>query len=786
MGFLGNFGGNWDDCETGDRAPSGEFPAGSQVEHLYCAALWAGALVGNDTLVSTAVNGWQSTYELWPCSEPECGIHRRSNRNSDPYFHPDARSELEYVAIYTDTLTDDTWTGHDLWDRRLHIPLNLEITQTSYSWNTSRTDDFIIVNYDIENAGDSNLHDLYVGIYVDGDIGHISRDFDRFTDDICGFRRTVSSMAGHELRDTVNLAWIADNDGDPSFGNYDHNSATSVIGITPLRWPDQDAELAFNWWSANANPLLDWGPMREPGCDFGTGGRGVPEGDYGKYCVMSHPEIDYDQIFSATDYSILGWFPPAQVASTISRGCDIRFLLSAGPFDLHAGQSKPFSLAIVAGERFHQDPMNFENQMIRLNQRPDLFYYALSFQDVSRNAIMAGRVFDNPGVDTDGDGYFGRFRLIYDTTGGQETTDTFYYAGDGIPDLRVDMKLPAPRLRFSTADYSVTISWNGLDCEKHVDAITRVADFEGYNIYLGREPRIEQLALVSSHDLCNFAMLYWDDHTDEFIMRGHPLTLRELRELLDDSQFNPDDYPCSESGTGYEYDDRTYCFEPVGWNQSIAGWDDGAANNSSTCMRKPFAEGIEAGAITPEVDSLNSELWVRDIDPTTGDSVLYHKYYEYECTIDDLLPSVPHYLAVTAFDFGDISHDFDPTETSPLDNVVKLWPVYSARDVLRKGLEVRVYPNPYVSQNSDRASMSSDYHSGLVFADLPPGCNIQIYTVSGDLVKRLSHPSDCSETDSQLRWDMRNKEDREIKSGIFIYFVESEWGNQIGKFIVIR
>ncbi|MFH1892211.1 MAG: hypothetical protein ABIK83_05950, partial [Candidatus Zixiibacteriota bacterium] len=280
-GFFGSYGREMRDCETGLATPSAEFPAGSGIEHLHMAAIWIGAVVGNDTIVSVGADGWQIANELYPCSEANCGLERRSSRPSDMYYHKDAHADQEYIAVYTDTLVERTYTPDD-WSGREHIPLNIEITQHSYSWSVPHAEDFIIIDYDIRNIGPADLSEVYVGIYVDGDVG--SRFvYDRYYDDISGFRHTVPSSAGHGFEDTINLAYIADNDGDPAEGVFDEHSARSVAGIRFLKLPEEDMTASFNWWSLNGNSRFDWGPMMEAiRRNFGTGGQGVPEGDRNK------------------------------------------------------------------------------------------------------------------------------------------------------------------------------------------------------------------------------------------------------------------------------------------------------------------------------------------------------------------------------------------------------------------------------------------------------------------------------------------------------------------------
>ena len=58
FGCFGSQVGAYPDCETGEEAHSCEFPAGSKSNYLAFAALWVGAVVDHDTVVSTAF-GWR-------------------------------------------------------------------------------------------------------------------------------------------------------------------------------------------------------------------------------------------------------------------------------------------------------------------------------------------------------------------------------------------------------------------------------------------------------------------------------------------------------------------------------------------------------------------------------------------------------------------------------------------------------------------------------------------------------------------------------------------------------
>ena len=166
-----------------------------------------------------------------------------------------------------------------------------------------------------------------------------------------------------DLEDSINIAWTADNDGDPDrSGLFGATSATCVSGTRVVRSPNPELKFSFNWWVSNGDATLDWGPRRqENNRNFGTGGLGTPEGDKNKYYIMSVREFDYDQIFSAVDHSAEGWLPPpANIASNLADGYDTRYLFSFGPFDIAPGDTVPFTIGYIGGEGFHVKPDDFQ------------------------------------------------------------------------------------------------------------------------------------------------------------------------------------------------------------------------------------------------------------------------------------------------------------------------------------------------------------------------------------------------------------------------------------------
>ena len=392
-GYLGD---RRDAC-TGRTVPSLEFPINSGVEYNYAGGIWVGAVKGKDTLVSMAITGGSNVGgEFFARKYPEGDILERTNRpilrqppNSgcpDVHFTEDAVSEQDFIAVYSDTLGLSLNLGGE--SGRRHIPLGIEVTQKSYSWSTEFARDFILMEMQVRNVGGEVLKDVYMGIFMDQDVFGPTGTFQ---DDITGFTHSVPSPVGENFRDTLNLAWIADNDGDPQGGKYNAQSPTGVTGLRVVQAPG-NLRFSFNWWIRNVNTSRDWGPnKRNTEVTYSQGNLGTPHGDKEHYAIMSNGEFDYPQWESALDHSIDGWLPPPSnptLAADLADGFDTRYCLSFGPFILLPDSMLPLTFALIAGEDFHTDPDNFAKFWDPSDPQPWLDN--LNLDDFSLNALWAG------------------------------------------------------------------------------------------------------------------------------------------------------------------------------------------------------------------------------------------------------------------------------------------------------------------------------------------------------------------------------------------------------------
>ncbi len=784
------------DPMTGIWFSTGKYPAYTTHNYLTVANIWVGAVVDHDTLVSTS--GWSGEFQ---CSwEPYGGIQQQSIEPLNSYYSEDANSEQDMVVYYNDTLSDPDWVWPDPIDGRPHIPLGIEVKQSSYAWSFGYANDFILFDYEIKNIGHKFLKNTYIGIYFvgmasNGYSGLNTDKVDGSDDDLCGFLKTFPTEGTCGGDDTLNIVYTIDNDGHPNESDeFDRFSPTGVGGIRILRTPMEATELSFNWWIPNYDPVEDFGPRRlgVPGVPFRdmNGILGTPNGDKNKYYMMRNKEIDYDQIFTAQDHTNDGWLSKPKNASDIADGKWPDCLLSFGPFDLYPGQKLSFTMAYVCGENVHTAPENYEK--LFNPYYPDEFFHTLDFSELARNARWADRVFDNPGYDTNGDGYRGKFKvccidstILGDGTAICNKSREVYYEGDGIPDFRAATPPPPPVVRIIPGidEFNhgiLRIRWNGLRSEMTPDPFTNEIDFEGYRLYLSLDSKKTSFNLVNSYDIDNYTRWIWDKYYEEWLVKEPPFTLDSLRAIYGDS-FNPldnhRDNPVTIIAADGEY---TACyFSMQDWNMS--NLDD------TTIIHKRFPDMPYPSTLVHDT----AAIYYPDELTEEGE----FKYFEYEYLLDNLLPSQLYYVSVTVFDYGSPGFGLSALETSPLVNMKKAYPNYTASEVENSNLRVIVYPNPYRVDGNYRdlglegrglEDLHSDRARELHFANLPHKCTIRIFSIDGDLIREIKHdyPIDHPLA-AHDRWDMITRNTQAPVSGIYYYSVESASENQVGKFVLI-
>ncbi|MEA3297346.1 MAG: hypothetical protein U9R56_05730, partial [candidate division Zixibacteria bacterium] len=640
-------------------APTLYYPGYSRIQHGYYVALWVGGVVGEDTLVTTAMDP-VGNREFWPDYYPFGEIQVKTNEKS-PTVNLRSAREVEFHAVYTDTFEEETFVTYNTYDNRQHKPLNIAVMQTSYSWSYEYAEDIMIVDYIIMNLGTDTINSAWVGIYYNGCIHHRGELPYPMSDDLEGYIYSAPyefEEIGDEL---LRIAYIVDKDGYAGWMGWDFVRTPHAFGIVPLKVPKGAFVNNFNWWT----PLWgNWGPRMtgtydDPFRPF-FGGLGVPYGDKNKYYLMSKPELDYCGFEAGLDHTDDGWMERTATCGRIAKGHQVNFVTSFGPFTLAPTRSDTFSVAMVIGNDVHTNPDAYRDLYDIRNPKPYMDY--LDFDDLINNVRWAKLIYDNPGIDTDGDGDSGKWFLHYDST----TLETIqiFYEGDGVPDFKGASAPPPPQVRIRTEEGRIILRWNGHDTENHIDPMTFAKDFEGYRVYISRSRSEQEAVLLASYDREDYNRYVWNEQRQRYELLDVPFTADSLRNLYGES-FNPLNYSYH---TPFFFEEDIYYFEPLDYNSSDY------RNNRGIHKRYP-----DALLDTSDVDD---EGWVR--------------YYEWEYVIEDLLPTVPYYVSVTTFDFGHPRKSLKPLETSIEGSMTEVRAVVQGKDIFNNGkLNVYCYPNPY-------------------------------------------------------------------------------------------
>ncbi|MDD4050754.1 MAG: hypothetical protein PHR28_02490, partial [candidate division Zixibacteria bacterium] len=547
-----------------------------------------------------------------------------------------------------------------------------------------------------------------------------------------------------------------------------------------LRTPSGGSSVSYNWWIDDYDQAHNFGPrLKRNYREFGIG-LGTPMGDRNKYHIMTQPEIDYDQMFTAVPHINAGFLPPPSpdYAEAISEGYWTVFLVSTPPCTAMPGDTLRFTIAHVMGTGFHVNPPDFRQHFDPY--APSEYYDLLNFDDLEQNARDAYWIFDNPGWDTDNDGNAGRY--IWDCMCGGERIcfaegetppDSLtgcchkeYFTGDGVPDFRTASPPPPPIVRTRAEFGKVTLRWNGKETENAISFLTGEKNFEGYKVYFGEEDRLTDFVLLCSYDRDDYKMYQYNSAMQLWEGVTTAIPTDSLRALYG-ANFDPSQY--NDPTNAYVTPDGQYLyFSPQAWNES------------------DLTDPLKIHKVYPDAS-------LDDAADITEEG--YQRYYEYEYVVENLQPSKPYYFAVTAFNPGSFHQSLPSMESSPLLNVIRDYALPSSDVVEKEGLPVMVFPNPYRTdggyardgyENRDR-TLRAEWARKIHFGNLPAVCKIRIYTLAGDLVQEIDHyypnggPGSQEET-----WNMISRNTQSITSGIYIWSVHSDKTEQLGKLVIIK
>ena len=427
-----------------------------QVEHMSYGGLWVGGIINDEKLVSTGVVDGVFDYGAQGFEFTNYGdsIFERSSIPTSKVYSPYAISHQDFTSIF-----------HDEKEVVDHRPLHIEVDMTTYTWNYSFTDAFVILNYNIKNIGSNTIKDVYVGIWADAAVGNMNYTSIyepgggwSWYDNQNGFDESIfdpvpdDDFAGLE-RD---IAYQFDQDGDNGY-------AQSYVGFTFLGTetvPRSHWDTHYDQWKWNTS--LD--------------------ADYPEYFMPLTDEERYEKLSTSVpkhpleeDYTVDGY--PSKSASWM-------ILVSAGPFgsipavsdssswEIPPGQSIDVAFAVVCGRWANNSDIDNAARRNLLRVNADWAQKAFNGEDINGN----GKLDPEFQEDQDGDGVLDRFVL--------------------------PAPPPSPKLHVVPEESKVTLYWNNLP-ESAEDPISREKDFEGYKVYARRKTTglDEEWSLLATFDL---------------------------------------------------------------------------------------------------------------------------------------------------------------------------------------------------------------------------------------------------------------------------------------------
>ena len=165
----------------------------------------------------------------------------------------------------------------------------------------------------------------------------------------------------------------------------------------------------------------------------------------------------------------------------------------------------------------------------------------------------------------------------------------------------------------------------------------------------------------------------------------------------------------------------------------------------------------------------------------------------YEYVDEDVLNGYTYFYNLSAYRRGVTGKIEESIRLAAIDNLdnlsnaVSIIPTSNPAETENDLEKIKVVPNPYiVSAPWEEARLGNSPFGepikNLAFTNLPTPCTIKIFTVDGDLVNTLTH----SNTTGREEWNLLTTENRPVVSGIYFFHVDSDVGEKIGRFAVIR
>ena len=463
---AGTFGNAFRGYRDGSGNPSGEYPAGSGVEHVFESGIWFGGLInGSNVAVSTAAvdapQGYSTGaagFEMYP--EVGARLKEISSLRNSPYFSPTAVSHQDFVAVFSDKNVQVPGTNTQI---GAHTdPLYIQVTARTYNWNYSFSDFFVIVDYEIENVGANTIDSAYFGLWANTVVRNIN-----VTPAGSG-GAAFYNKGGNGYLDSLQMSYCYDHSGDVGFTNsYVGQKFLGAEDKNGFQHPNSSDRFKahYNAWQFNStsDPVYF-----------------QPTNDNTRYQKMTRGLNDHqcwDQ--NSSTNSNCGSKSYMEQLNEAGNRSD---LVSVGPFlQVEPGDKIKVSYAYIFAKKKEDGNPNSENnatQQSTFLANAAWAQTAYNGEDINFNGVL------DDGEDLNGDGELTRFILP---------------APPEIPNTKV-----------ITSDNKIEIYWSD-NSEASIDPISQKMDFEGYRVYLTKlgfdvtdVPNLSRdLVKIAEYDIAN-------------------------------------------------------------------------------------------------------------------------------------------------------------------------------------------------------------------------------------------------------------------------------------------
>jgi hypothetical protein len=457
LGLIGNaFRGSY----TQKGYPSCEYPAGSSIEHLFQGGIWLGAYKssfrrtanpnpgGPDSIlvksmlgpyVSTAAFdspiGYSAGNANFEFTAISTGISEISSLPQSQNYRKEAVSHQDLSTEFTDR--NFTIPGSGSPPRQIpgHTnSLGVDVKLSSYNWNYAFANFFVILNYEITNAGTDTLDSLHVGQYYNAVVRNVSRTQPSGT--------AFFNKGGNGFEDSLMMGYVFDATGDPGF--TESYVGIKFLGAERIK-PGIQGQVFIPGTTATSPFKTNFQTWL-----FGSSDPKFfpPPNDPDRFSRMSKG-LQFEANWNTAT-------PPGEpIRNIINRPGNRTNVLSAGNFQrLLPGEKLSVVFAVVCAKKDNSE------------SKPNTENTAIQRRNLVANALWAQTAYN--GEDANGNGIL-------------ESEEDFNQ--NGIIDRYILPSPPdVPRTKIVAGDRFVDVYWAD-NAEQSVDPISKEKDFEGYRIY---------------------------------------------------------------------------------------------------------------------------------------------------------------------------------------------------------------------------------------------------------------------------------------------------------------